>query len=154
MRGTAEIELLLAIAVFLALLFLVRGSLQLGLTRLRGMQTSDTEAFQDATESNPPAYGQDVAIPDSGGSAALFAGLPNRLHMPTVDKTVTVTVGGTALPAVTLHRTAEVGSPAWTFAGYPDTGDQGATETWFSGFADTARGPLTYPLGLSASWPP
>lgn len=149
-RGTVEIELLLAVSLLLALLFLIGGGLALGRARLMGAHRAAFYVWHDATETSTPQYARDVAPPVS----LVREGLPNRLHTAELSENVTVYAGSSMSPDVTLRQRAQLLGPPWTLSAYPAVGDREATERWFAQVADEVRQPFVHPLGLAPACPP
>ena len=155
-RGVAEIELLLIVTVFITLLMLTRGAMQLGLARLESSETAALEAYQDASANSPPAYTSDPALQMITGYSDLRPGLPNRVHVTRPEKDVTVFSGtDEPLPPFTVGAKAGFAGPAWAFSAYPaGQTDYDQHGTWFDNYVDESHVELITPLGLAPAWPP
>ncbi len=164
-RGNAEIETILVIPVLLALLFLMKGSLQLGTARLLNVFQAEQKAYADATTPTPPAADSDSGTLDplndlASALPALPDQFPNRMHVS--NATMDVNYGlNIPLPDAHLQNQAAFPAPAWAYSAWP-VGDQGgsfndasATHAWFSDYTAQVRtDTITNALGLSPSSPP
>src|SRR5690349_14017865 len=79
-RGTAEIELILSVAVLMTIMFLALGAMRLAAARLSTARTANVEAFRNATVESTPMYTGDPGLPPVDGIGAVRPGLPNRTH--------------------------------------------------------------------------
>ena len=160
-RGTADIEMLLAVMLMITLLFLLKGLGSLGMSRLEGTSLARYWAFHDATASNPPLYSPEK-ISVAGQDTTPYPGyltlrgrpyLPLRLHVPRLTQQVTVKADVfDSLKPVTIHSDALLPSPAWTINAYPVGSDKTITQTWFEDYANESVANLRSPLDLAPPW--
>ncbi len=159
-RGTAEIELLLSISVLIVLLNGTIFFRKLGHARLGGLQTTGFEAFQDATQANPPQYATNPVDSPVDGFTSVRPGLPNRLHEPKISTPVSVVFIDQSNPQnssttnATMVASSALPSPSWTFPAYPDSADETATSQWFQNYVQESHQELIDPLGLAPAWTP
>ncbi len=154
-RGTAEIELVFSVVVLICIFMLLGSGVKLMLARLEMVQTADFQAMQNATAGGTPQYTDDADMPAIDGIGAVQPGLPNRMHVPRPNTSVTVNAGnGQTQAPVQIGSYAAVGSPSWTYSAWPVGSDQSATEQWFESFADESHSELVAPLGLAPVWTP
>jgi hypothetical protein len=149
-RAASEIETLFCLVVLITFLLLAVGLWHLGVARLSTAQTAEFEAFQDGTQSQSPQYAGNAAYPPLDGISTIRPGLPNRLSVPESKQSVAMS----NLNTVSVNGFAAVASPAWSYRGYPDSGDQDATAAWFQNYVDESHADLIQPLGLSQPWTP
>lgn len=157
-RGSAEIELIIAITILITILMLVQGAMRFGAARLRQEQTVWFQAFQNVTVSTPPQYTDDPDRPLEEGFAEIRPGLPNRMHVPEGTETVPINSGSSSDPIAPfkVDTKAALGGPAWNYPAYP-VGDEDAayTREWFTNYADEVySSALKDPLGLKDPWTP
>ncbi|MEI8196316.1 MAG: hypothetical protein WCI73_10435 [Phycisphaerae bacterium] len=159
-RGTADIEMLLAVLLLITFLFLLKGLGSLGMSRLEGTGLARFAAFHDATAADLPVYSPEK-ISVAGQDTTPYPGyltlrgqpyLPLRMHVPRLTKEVKVFAGDQFLDPVTLHSDAMLPSPAWTINAYPVIGDRSITQTWFENYANESVANLRTPLELAAPW--
>lgn len=154
--GTAEIELLLLVVIFITLLMLVKGSMELGLARLQTAEDALLQVFRDATMASPPQYDADQSLRTVIGYGEIRPGLPLRSHVSRPERDVTIYGGDKEpLPPFTVGASAALPSPAWAYSGHPYVpADRQATQFWFEDYVPESHSELIEPLGLAAPWPP
>src|SRR3954468_2737276 len=131
--GTAEIELILSVAVLMTVMFLAMGAMKIAAARLSTARTANVEAFRNATVESTPMYTDDSGLTPVDGVGAVRPGLPNRTHVPREKQDVSVYAGNKeTLPPVTVGGKAGVAGPPWTYSAYPVGGQDAAdTAQWF-----------------------
>jgi hypothetical protein len=153
-RGTAEIELMLAIPIILAILFLSVGAMTLGLGRLDLVFAAQQAAILDATGSQSPQYGPSADLQPPDGLAAVRPELPNRMHVAILSKAVDYSAGNMKMRPVTLTNRVALLAPTWAYSAYPFPDDQTVLDTWFTTYVDESHMSITGPLGLQPAWAP
>jgi hypothetical protein len=164
-RGTAEIELLLAIPVLLVILFLVGAMFQLGPDRIRNVSEAERVAYEDATASPAPSAISDDPSPitDPINSVAAASGLPelpNRIHTANVQKQLNDSFGNLKFKDLTLTNSAAFSAPAMLYSGWPYAADQQSVSDWTNQYAIWSVGDSSDPssiagsLDLAPGWPP
>src|SRR5262245_11869655 len=116
-RGTAEIELLMVIPLLLVLLFITKGTLQLGEARLRNAFDAEQQASTDDISSAPPTDTNRNLQPIDG-IASVRPGLPNRMHDREQSRIVTPWQH-VPLNKITLTEHAAFAAPAWAYTAFP-----------------------------------
>lgn len=147
--------MLLMVVIFITLLMLVKGSLELGLARLQTAEDAVLQVFRDATMASPPQY-DDASLRTVIGYGEIRPGLPMRWHVSRPEMDVTIYGGDKEpLPPFTVGSSAALASPAWAYSGHPNVpADRQATQTWFEDYVPESHAELIEPLGLAAPWPP
>ena len=123
---------------------------------MKTAQQADFQAFQDATQTDPPQYaGQAAGMPLTDGIDSVrpgpAPGLPNRLSDPNPTQQASI-MSGTS--PVTVGGYAAVTSPPWIYSAYPVTNDEDATSAWFLDYVNDSHVELIAPLELAPAWTP
>jgi hypothetical protein len=176
-RGTAEIELLLAtMFILIPILLITGGMLILGPARILNAFVPGEAAYQDAIVAETPGSTEIGEGPGSTGSVEIeqsdiqlvdpvTGDVPshldelqqlNRIHDATSNTDVTVKFGTwMSLPTITLTNKVAFTAPAWSYTGWPASpGDSSSTEQWVESYAAESTAPYQVPLGLQPAWPP
>jgi hypothetical protein len=154
-RGIVEIELLLTITLIIAILFLIRGAMNIALARMQTSQTAGFLAFHDVLASPAPQYAAPSGLPEIVGIGAVRPGLPNRVHA-TYEMRDVVVRGGEAAPITTVQVGGKSGliGPFWNYSAHPFYADRAATELWFLEYVAESHAEFIGPLMLAPPWPP
>src|SRR5689334_1175226 len=110
-RGTADVELILIVPLLIALLFLTKGTLQLGEARIHNAWAAEQKAYTDAIRAAPPVYTTGQLQPQDG-FASVRPGLPNPMH-DHENSTVMKPWKYVPLKQITLTEKAAFAAPGW-----------------------------------------
>lgn len=167
MRGTAEIELLLAtMYILIPILLVTGGMLILGPARIVNAFLPGRSAYQDAMTSETPGTVPTVDVeasdiqlvdPVNAGIAPHLDELQqaNRIHESTATQDVTVTFGKwMTLPTITLKNRAAFTGPAWSYSSWPVPSDKAYTQEWVENYEAESTEPYEESLMLQPAWPP
>ena len=149
-RGTAEIELMLAIPVLLVILFLTGGSLLLDRARMANAYNAENDAYTQVVSGTGFTVSGDP-VPADGFFMPL---LPNRYVM--ANELKSVQIQGVQPPiAAQLDDQAILLDPAWHFSAWPQSGDRGSLQGWFTAYVGESHpADIVDALELAAPGPP
>jgi len=152
-RGTAEVELLFAVIVLIAVLFIVQASFRISGPRLDATVNAAADVFYDATGAGSPQYvGGDLRSVE--GINVVRPSLPIRTHVTNPTANLQVNLGGGQTQNVTISAKAAAISGSWAYSAYPMRGDYAVHQDWFQRWADESHVEVIDPLGLAPAWPP
>jgi hypothetical protein len=154
-RGIVEIELLLTITLIVAILFLMRGAMNIALARMQTSQSAGFLAFHDVLAAPAPQYTAPSGLREIVGIGAVRPALPSRVHAPYELRDVVVRGGDVApITAVQIGGKSGLIGPFWSYSGHPFYADRSAVELWFLEYVGESHEEFIGPLMLAPPWPP